>query len=90
MTFEVNNKEIDKIELLPSGDHVKGTFTFLFVIVLRYKDSTCAPVIVELQLRYSLARLIVPKIPWSYFGPLLGDMMTGLKKLMMSRGESQQ
>jgi hypothetical protein len=38
------------IELLLGGDHGNGTFTFLFIIILRYKDSTHAPMIVELQL----------------------------------------
>ena len=48
--FEDSRTEIDKLELLLGGDHGKGAFTFMFVIVVRYKDSTRAPMIVELQL----------------------------------------
>jgi hypothetical protein len=49
-TFEDSSIKIEKLELLLGGDHGKSTFTFLFVIVVRYKDPTRAPMIVELQL----------------------------------------
>jgi hypothetical protein len=41
--FEDSGKEIEKLELLLA-------FTFLFVIVVRYKDPSRAPMMVELQL----------------------------------------
>jgi hypothetical protein len=40
MIFEDRGKEIEKLKLLLGGDHGKGAFTFLFVIVVRYKDPT--------------------------------------------------
>jgi hypothetical protein len=48
--FEDSCKEIDKLELLLGGDHGKVAFTFLFVVVVRYKENTHTPMIVELQL----------------------------------------
>jgi hypothetical protein len=79
--FEGSRNEIDKLELLLGGDHGKGAFTFLFVIVVRYKDSTRAPMIVELQ----LGQIDSTEDSMELLRPLLDDMVPGLKKLMPSR-----
>jgi hypothetical protein len=79
--FEDSQKEIDKLELLLGGDHGKGAFTFLFVIVVRYKDVTRAPMIVELQLGQIDSTEDSMELLW----PLLDYMMAGLKELMPSK-----
>jgi hypothetical protein len=77
------NKEVEKLELLLGGDHGKGAFTFLFVIVVRYKDPTQAPMIVELQ----LGQIDSTEDSMELLRPLLDGMMPGLNQLMSSKEE---
>jgi hypothetical protein len=80
--YEDSGKEIEKLELLLlGGDHGKGAFTFLFVIVVRYKDPTRAPMIVELQ----LGQIDSTEDSMELLRPSLDDMMAGLNKLMPSK-----
>jgi hypothetical protein len=79
--FEDSGNEIEKLELLLGGDHGKGPFTFLFVIVVRYKDPTWAPMIVELQ----LGQIDSTEDSMELLRPLLDDMMPGLNQLMSSK-----
>jgi hypothetical protein len=78
--LEDRHNKIDKLKLLLGGDHGKGAFTFLFVILVRYKDSTRAPMIVELQ----VGQIDSTKDSMELLWPLLDDMNPGLKKLMPS------
>jgi hypothetical protein len=76
--FEDSGNEIEKLELLLGGDHGKGAFTFLFAIVVRYKDPTRAPMIVELQ----LGQIDSTEDSMELLRPLLDAMMPGLNQLM--------
>jgi hypothetical protein len=79
--FEDSGKRIEKLELLLGGNHGKGLFTFLFVIVVRYKDPTGAPMIMELK----FGQIDSTKDSMELLWPLLDDMMPGLNKLMPSK-----
>jgi hypothetical protein len=79
---EDSGNKIEKLELLlGAGDHGKGAFTFLFVVVVRYKDPTRAPMIVELQ----LGQIDSTEDSMELLRPLLDDMMPGLNQLMPSK-----
>ena len=42
-----NKEKIKKIEILFGGDHGKGAFSFLCIVIVRYKDDDDSPSIFE-------------------------------------------
>jgi hypothetical protein len=75
---------IDKLEILLGGDHGKGAFTFMFVLVIRYVDETKDPTILEFQ----IGQIDSTEDSMELLRPLLVDMELGVQEMEPVDGKS--
>ena len=69
--------EIEKLELLFGGDHGKGAFTFLFVVIVRFIDGR-EPNLFEFQ----IGQIDSKDDSVTYLRPLIMDLQEGVQQLL--------